>query len=98
MKHAAIVSTLHELLKPLGFRKKRATWNRSGKVVEVINVQVSKAGDSATINAGVMDKDVYALLWQKSAHDFVAEPDCTVRARIGTLIDDLDHWWPLAGC
>ena len=28
--------------------------------------------------------------------DFVDAPECTVRARVGDLTDNLDHWWSLA--
>lgn len=96
MKQIDIVQSLYALLKPLGFKKKKAVWNRSGKLIEVIDFQVSKAGDSATINAGVLDRDNYALLWQKSLPDSVDAFLCTIRVRIGELIDGLDLWWPLA--
>lgn len=95
MQQTDVVSKLDGLLEPLGFKRMSLTWNRSGKVAEVIEVQKSKAGDSTTINAGVLDRHVYELLWGNSPPDFVEEPACIVRARIGELIDGKDRWWPL---
>ncbi len=60
MSEKAIISKLDDLLKPLGFTRQKTAWNRrSGYVVEVIDVQISKAGDTATINAGVLDTDAH---------------------------------------
>lgn len=98
MKGERVVGNLDGLLNPIGFTRKGSTWNRrSEHVVEVIDVQVSKAGDTATVNAGVLDTDAYAKLWGYEPESFVEEPACTVRARIGELIDDKDLWWELNG-
>jgi hypothetical protein len=96
MSEKNVVGKLEVLLHPLGFTRKQAVWNRrSGYVVEVIDVQVSKAGDTATVNAGVLDTDAYATLWGSEPPAFVEIPDCTVTARIGELIDGKDLWWQL---
>jgi hypothetical protein len=63
--------------------------------MDVIDLQKSKAGDVITMNAGVLDRDVYAKLWGNEPPDFVEEPACTIRARIGELIGGTDRWWPL---
>jgi hypothetical protein len=97
MSHKAVILRLNELLKPLGFTRQKAVWNRRvGNVVDVIDVQVSKAGDTITVNAGVLDHEVHAKLWGKEAPPFIEEPACTVRARIGELIDSNDRWWSLS--
>ena len=96
MSEKAIVSKLDDLLKPLGFTRQKTAWNRrSGYVIEVIDVQVSKAGDTATVNAGVLDTDAYVKLWGGEPPGFVEEPACTIRARVGELIDGKDLWWQL---
>jgi hypothetical protein len=94
---SAVSSRLHELLAPLGFEGRKARWNRrSGSYIDVIDVQVSKAGDAVTVNAGVMDPDVYERCWGHDPPSFVDEPFCTVRARIGQLVDGRDRWYPIA--
>lgn len=96
MSAAPLVRRIEALLTPLGFKRRGRTWNRSaGRLVQVIDLQVSKAGDAVTVNAGVMDPDVYARCWGSSASIPVQEPDCTVRVRIGELIDTTDVWWPV---
>jgi hypothetical protein len=96
MSEKAIISKLDDLLKPLGFTRQKTAWNRrSGYVVEVIDVQVSKAGDTATVNAGVLDTEAYMTLWGSESPAFVEIPDCTVTARVGELIDGKDLWWQL---
>ncbi len=97
MSEKAVVSKLDDLLKPLGFARQKTVWNRrSGYVVEVIDVQVSKAGDTATVNAGVLDTDAHVKLWGSEPPAFVEEPTCTVRARVGELIEGKDLWWQLS--
>jgi len=97
MNKRAIVARLNSLLKPLGFTRHGSVWNRrAGDFVEVIDVQTSKVGDSITLNAGVADPKVYRELWGDDLA-VVQEPKCTVRARIGKLIDGKDVWWPLYG-
>jgi Domain of unknown function (DUF4304) len=96
MREEAVTRKLEELLKPLGFTRQKAVWNRrSGYVVEVIDVQLSKAGDTATVNAGVLDSDAHVKLWGSEPPAFVEESACTVRARVGELIDGKDLWWQL---
>jgi hypothetical protein len=95
MSVSAIKTRMDRLLRPLGFAVRNATWNRkAGSFVDVVSVEVSKSRDSATISAGVVDKDVHALLWGPPVL-FIQEPLCTVRARIGELIDNYDRWWEI---
>lgn len=94
MSEAAVSAKLDALLSPLGFTRKGAVWNRqAGYVVEVIDVQVSKTGDTATVNVGVLDTDAHMKLWGSGPPSLVEVPACTVGARIGELIDGKDHWW-----
>lgn len=96
MSEKVILGKLDALLAPLGFARQKAVWNRkSGYVVEVIEVQIGKAGDTATINTGVLDTNAYVELWGNDPPAFVEGPACTIRARIGELIDGKDLWWRL---
>ena len=96
MIRKTVITKLDQLLKPLLFKRRRSTWNRRlNSFVDVIDVQVSKSHDALTVNVGVTDADVYALLWGASLPEFVIQPRCTVCLRIGTLIDDRDRWWLL---
>ena len=96
MSAASIVARLDRELIPKGFLRKQATWNREqDSWVEVIDIQVSKSGDSVTVNAGVLSQSIYAACWGRDADSFVEEPFCTVRARVGQLLDSKDRWWDI---
>ncbi len=94
----ALVKQLDELLLPLGFRRTKRVWNRaSGLYVDVVELQVSKSRDSMTVNLGVLDPEIYRQCWNEDAPRNVQAPHCTVRARLGELIDGKDTWWSI-GC
>lgn len=96
MNAKSVIVRLDEVLKPLGFERQKETWNRKfGSFVDVVDVQTSKAGDTITVNAGVVHPDVHAKCWGDSLPKFIEEPSCTVRARIGQLIGEKDLWWKL---
>ncbi len=91
-----LIALLDGALAPLGFARRRATWNRSvGAHTEVIDVQPSKAGDRVTMNVGALERGVYATCWGHDPAPFVEEPECIVRARIGQLLDNRDRWWEI---
>lgn len=93
---APVAQALHTVLKPLGFRKSRARWNRaSGPFIDVIDIQKAQITDNFTVNCGVFDPRAYTLVWDKRPAKFISEVDCAVRARIGDLIDGHDLWWAL---
>jgi hypothetical protein len=94
MSAASIISRLDCELAPKGFRRKKATWNREqDSLVEVIDIQTSKTGDSVTMNVGMLSRLVYSASWGRNAEPFIEEPFCTVRARVGQLLDNKDLWW-----
>ncbi|MGI8907012.1 MAG: DUF4304 domain-containing protein [Candidatus Sumerlaeaceae bacterium] len=96
MKSKSIVAHLDGLLKPIGFSRHGTAWNRStGPFIDVVDVQTSKSREAITVNAGVLHRDVYAKCWEQVLPQFIEEPSCTVRARIGQLIDGKDLWWDL---
>jgi hypothetical protein len=97
MSAKPVITRIDELLKPLGFARQKAIWNRNvGSFIDVIDVQTSKAGDAITINAGVLRPDVHTKCWGTEPPAFIEEPSCTVRARVGQLIDGKDVWWRLS--
>jgi len=98
MSKASIIARLDRELAPMGFIRKKATWNREhGLLVEVIDIQTSKSGDTVTMNVGVLSRPIYFACWGRDAKPFVEEPECTVRARIGKLIDNKERWWDIGG-
>lgn len=95
---------LASFFKARGFTRRAGTWNRKRSgFVDVVNIQASRWNESGkledlTINAGVLMPAVFELCWGKPAPAFVKEEDCTVRARIGDLLEEengaqLDRWW-----
>jgi hypothetical protein len=87
----------HELASK-GFSRKKTTWNRDqGMLVEVIDLQVNKVGEAVTMNVGILSRPIYFACWGRDADQFIEEPFCTVRARVGQLIDNKDRWWELRG-
>lgn len=94
MTTSSIIARLDRELAPRGFTRKKATWNRvHGPLVEVVDVQTSKGGDTVTMNFGVLSRPIYFACWGRDAKRFVEEPECTVRVRVGHLIDNKDRWW-----
>jgi hypothetical protein len=94
MSMKAVVAYLGAMLKPLGFSRKNANWNRqSGSFVQVINLQSSQFSETLTANLGVFDKGIYERFWRRSPAGVIREVDCIVRARIGELMGSGDRWW-----
>ena len=92
----AVVEQLDAFLRPRGFSRKGRTWRRAvGCLRDVIDVQASNDGSAFTINVGVLDTDIYRRCWGKEAPDAAAlrEGNCTVRTRLGELMEDRDIWW-----
>lgn len=96
MNLKSATAALNTHLKPIGFRRREETWNRRVEsVIEVVNLQVNNSGDNITINAGVLDPAVHRLIWSEEPAAFIEEPFCTVRVRVGELLDKNDRWWKL---
>jgi hypothetical protein len=96
MVRRELISAFDKLLKPYGFERKGNAWNRrTQSVIDVIDLQISKAGDAITINVGVLDTEAWRILFGSDQVGFVQQPNCTVAARIGELIDNFDKWWQL---
>jgi len=63
--------------------------------MDVVDLQISKAGDAFTLDVGVAHRIAYERCWGTQLPDFVQIRECIVRSRLGDLIDGHDHWWPL---
>lgn len=97
MSGASIIARLDRELSPRGFSRKKATWNRErDSLVEVIDIQTSRGGDTVTMNVGVLSRPIYLMCWGRDAESFIEEPFCTVRARVGELLDNKDRWWDVS--
>jgi hypothetical protein len=87
---------LDAVLKPLGFVRHKLTWNRrSTEYVDVVDIQISKGADAATINVGVLNQAVHRTTWGEDVPPVVDEPSATVRRRVGQLVDGKEEWWSL---
>jgi len=96
MSSKPIIQRTDEVLRPLGFFRHKATWNRSSEpFVDVIEIQKSKSGDTVTVNAGVLHPGVHKQCWGTELPAIIQEPECIVRARIGHLVEGKDIWWQL---
>jgi hypothetical protein len=97
MSEASIIARLDRELESKGFARRRSTWNRAhDSLVDVIDIQVSKGGDTVTLNAGILSRPVYRAVWGRDAGDFVEEPFCTIRVRVGQLLGNKDRWWSVS--
>lgn len=86
---------IHEVLKPAGFMRRRNAWRRDADgLVDIVNLQLSKSLDSVWVNLGVIEPDAYRYSWGRQLEATFDEASCTVRERLGVLIDGLDHSWP----
>jgi len=90
-------AALELVLKPAGFKRTRHTWvRRVDGFIDVVNVQLSKSLERLWVNLGVADPDAYERSWGKPMGRLVDEASCTVRARLGLLLDNHDHSWEVA--
>jgi hypothetical protein len=99
MESNAVVEQVNRLLlKPLGFVRRGALFNRHrGEFVDVVDFPVNKAGDAVTLEVGIQHDGLYEALWEAPPPRFFNEASCIVHARIGELLEvGGDVWWPLA--
>lgn len=91
-----IASQIDQLLTPLGFERNEAAWNRRRNgLVDVVSMQVDGVIEKLTVEAGVLHPIAYTKCWGEDVPRFVDVPECTVRARVGQLIDNHALWWSL---
>jgi hypothetical protein len=87
-------------LKADGLARKGRTWRRrAGDGILVVNIQGSQfnAGEDGrfTMNLGVSLPALHRLMTGREPPVAPTEYQCDVRARIGELIGEGDHWWRL---
>lgn len=79
-----------------GFHRHGNTWARQRNLFsDVIDLQWAKSRDRVTVNVGLMHVPTYEIVWGKSPTSPLSEAECTVRTRLGSLIDGRDRWWSL---
>jgi len=82
-------------LSGLGFQRRGKTWTRrAGDLHDVVNLQVSKGGDSVTLNVGIFDRACDQLCWGPGERS-ISEVSCAFVERIGYLVGRTDLWWSL---
>lgn len=81
-------------LREMGFKRRPTTWNRRiSDFTDVIDLQLSKSQDRVWVNVGVAEAQAYVSVWGRALPSFVLEGECSVRARLGVLIDGHDSAW-----
>jgi len=92
-----LAQELDSTLKPLGFLRRKASWNRAvDPFVDVVALQRSKGGDEVTVNVGVLVPKVYELCWGEAPRQFVDETQCTVRTRLHGSHPEKELWWRMS--
>lgn len=93
----------HELLKPLGFKKKENNFYlQLDTIGQIINVQKSAWGTkdiiSFTINTGIFVPEYWLAFYNfsdKGLPEYPTEPECLIRKRIGALRNQHDTWYDI---
>ena len=93
----------HEILKPLGFKKKANNFYlKLDNIGQIINVQKSAFGNkdsiSFTINTGIFVPEYWLAFYDysdKGLPDYPTEPECLIRKRIGDLRNQHDTWYDI---
>jgi len=93
----------HEILKPLGFKKKTNNFYLKLETIgQIINVQKSSWGNKNnidfTINIGIFVPEYWLEFYNyndndKRIPDYPTEPECLIRRRIGSLRNQHDTWY-----
>lgn len=93
----------HEILKPLGFKKKANNFYLNLDTIgQIINVQKSAFGNkdsiSFTINTGIFVPEYWLAFYNHSEEglpEYPTEPECLIRKRIGNLRNQHDTWYDI---
>jgi hypothetical protein len=96
-RNAVIEAVNRFVLKPLGFTRKGALFNRHrGEFVDVVGFPANKAGDAVTIEVGVQHDGIYEALWDAPPPRFCSDAACIIHAHLEDLVEGAGHWLPLA--
>jgi len=96
-----IKNGFHDILKPLGFKKKaNSFYLKRYDLGQIINIQkssfYSKDNIHFTINTGIFVPEYWAGLYYNIGKElpiFPTEPECLIRQRIGELRNQNDTWY-----
>lgn len=96
-----IKNGFHEILKPIGFKKKALNFYlKREDLGQIINIQknsfYSKDQINFTINTGIFVPEYWAGLYYNSEKEtpiFPTESQCLIRQRIGKLRNQNDTWY-----
>ena len=91
----------HEILKPLGFKKKANNfYSQRNDIGHIINLQkssyYSKEHIHFTINTGVFLPEywlAFCNFFNRPVPNYPTEPECILRMRIGELRKENDKWY-----
>ncbi|MCD2425504.1 DUF4304 domain-containing protein [Niabella pedocola] len=104
IKFAKVIKEgFHELLKPLGFKKKANNFYlQLDGIGQIINIQKSAWGNKDnigfTINTGIFVPEYWLTFYNfssKELPDYPTEPECLIRKRIGELRNQHDTWYDI---
>jgi hypothetical protein len=98
-----IKNGFHEILKPLGFKKKANNFYLNLDTIgQIINIQKSSYGNkdsiSFTINTGIFVPEYWLAFYNysdKGLPEYPTEPECLIRKRIGNLRNQHDTWYDI---
>lgn len=86
MSKKELIGVLDGGLKPLGFHRKGVSWNRPVEnFIDVVSLQVSKAGDQFFVNIGIAEPDLYRMCWGENIPAQASESHCVVATRLGRM-------------
>lgn len=93
----------HEILKPLGFKKKANNFYLElDSIGQIINIQKSLYGNkrniSYTMNTGIFVPEFWLVFYNysgKGLPNYPTEPECLFRKRIGELRYRNDMWYEI---
>lgn len=89
-----LIAAIDDILRPRGFVRQEILWNRTrAEFIDVFDIQISTSIGKFTMNVGILDTVVHKIFWNSDPPAFIEEPACTIRTRVGELIDGKDRWW-----
>ncbi len=90
-----VVRAVDGALKAIGFHRRGKSWTRrTGEFHHVVSLQVSKGGDSVTLNIGVFDRACDQLCWGEGERS-ISDVNCIFAEKIGYFAGRTDVWWKL---
>jgi hypothetical protein len=97
MTTTGLAQRIDHVLRPLGFKRREATWNRSrDRFIDVVELLISRTGERVTVDLGIFDAAAFTKTFGEAPPDFPEAPDCAARARLGALVSGgRDKWWQL---